>query len=115
MPRQAAEPGSGTAFSFSVRHRTDSGFRAAVVCGVMVLPHKPDPELLPMHRPRCPHCQTRMITTAIESAGEGFERRSFECRKCAYAETATVASDPIEIPRRATSAALGARCCEKNR
>ena len=63
----------------------------------MVLPHKPDPELLPMHRPRCPHCQTRMITTAIESEAEGFERRSFECRKCAYAETATVASDPIEI------------------
>jgi hypothetical protein len=38
-----------------------------------------------------------MITTAIESEAEGFERRSFECRKCAYAETATVASDPIEI------------------
>jgi len=38
-----------------------------------------------------------MITTAIESAGEGLERRSFECRKCAYAETATFASDPIEI------------------
>jgi hypothetical protein len=71
----------------------------------MVLPHKPDPELLPMHRPRCPHCQMRMITIAIEPGDEGFERRSFECRKCAYAETATVASDPTEF--RGTGRAAG--------
>jgi hypothetical protein len=36
----------------------------------------------------------RMITVAIELVPGGFERRSFECRKCGHAEIGTVASDP---------------------
>ena len=55
---------------------------------------KPDPELLPIHRPRCPRCQTRMITVGIELESGGFERLSFECRKCGHAETETVVGDP---------------------
>jgi hypothetical protein len=55
---------------------------------------KPDPELLPIHLRRCPHCQTRMITVGIESEPSGFERRSFECRNCGHAETGTLVSDP---------------------
>jgi uncharacterized protein with PIN domain len=53
---------------------------------IMPATKKPDPELLPIHRPRCPKCQTRMITVAVASASEGFERRTFECRKCGHSE-----------------------------
>jgi hypothetical protein len=60
----------------------------------MAATRKPDPELLPIHRPRCPRCQTRMITVGIESEPGGFERRSFECRKCGHAETGSVLGDP---------------------
>jgi tRNA(Ile2) C34 agmatinyltransferase TiaS len=69
----------------------------------MLAMQKPDPELLPVHRPRCPQCQKRMITVGIELMSDGFERRRFECRKCGHAETGTVASDPYrsEASRRA--------------
>jgi hypothetical protein len=45
----------------------------------------PDPELLPIHRPRCPFCicKTRMITAAIAAGPQGFEQRyerSADCR-----------------------------------
>lgn len=60
----------------------------------MAATRKPDPELLPIYRPRCPRCQTRMITVDIESEPGGFERRSLECRKCGHAETAIVVGDP---------------------
>jgi hypothetical protein len=35
-----------------------------------------------------------MITVGIESEPGGFERRSFECRKCGHAETGSVLGDP---------------------
>ena len=55
---------------------------------------KPDPELLPIHRPRCPKCQMRMITTAICDGPEGFEHRTFKCLKCAHTDERALASDP---------------------
>jgi ribosomal protein S27AE len=57
---------------------------------------KPDPELLPVHRPFCPKCQKRMITTAVSDGPEGFEHRRFACLKCTVTEIKTLASDPIK-------------------
>jgi len=62
----------------------------------IMMTKRPDPELLPIHRPRCPDRQTRMITVAVASVTDGLERRTFECRKCGHGETELVASDPLE-------------------
>jgi hypothetical protein len=56
---------------------------------------KSDPELLPIHRPRCPNCQMRMATAAVAAGPEGRERRTFECR-CGHSETRLVATDPLK-------------------
>jgi hypothetical protein len=37
-----------------------------------------------------------MVTTALSEWLEGFERRTFACRKCAHAEIRTVACDPFK-------------------
>jgi hypothetical protein len=58
---------------------------------------KPDPELLPIHRPRCPKCQMRMIAAAVSDGPEGFELRKFKCLKCAHTGQQLVASDPLKI------------------
>jgi hypothetical protein len=57
---------------------------------------KPDPELLPIHRPRCPHCQTRMITAAVSDRPDGFEHRTFKCLKCAHTDALMLVSDPLK-------------------
>ncbi len=59
---------------------------------------KPDPELLPTQRPRCPKCQMRMISIEVTAAAEGFEDRTFECMKCGHAETRRMVADPLASP-----------------
>jgi transcriptional regulator NrdR family protein len=54
-----------------------------------------DPELLPIHRPRCPNCQARMTTADLSVEPQGFERHTFECPRCQHRETRVLASDPL--------------------
>jgi hypothetical protein len=58
---------------------------------------RPDPELLPIQRPRCPKCQLRMVTIAATPPDEkGFESRTFECVKCHHVERRSMAADPFK-------------------
>jgi hypothetical protein len=63
---------------------------------------KPDPELLPIQRPRCPKCQMRMRTAGVSDGPDGFENRAFECAKCGHkesktlTESRTLGSDPLK-------------------
>jgi predicted Zn finger-like uncharacterized protein len=56
---------------------------------------KPDPELLPILRPRCPNCQTRIVAAAVSDGPEGFEHRTFKCSKCAHTDKLVLISDPL--------------------
>lgn len=58
---------------------------------------KPDPELLPI-RPRCPKCQTRMISTDVVVEANGFEDRTLECISCGHIETRRTATGPLVSP-----------------
>jgi hypothetical protein len=77
----------------AVGDRTDRSLKPALFFN-MGSWKKPDPELLPIHRPRCPKCQMRMLTTAICDDPEGFEHRTFKCLKCAHTDERVLASDP---------------------
>jgi hypothetical protein len=57
---------------------------------------QPEPELLPIGRPRCPRCTMRMITATVSAGPEGFERRTFECLKCGHTESKMLACDPLK-------------------
>ena len=71
-------------------------FKASDIFAAMGSWKKPDPELLPIHRPRCPTCQTRMITAAVSDGPEGFEHRTFKCLKCAHTDELMLVSDPLK-------------------
>jgi hypothetical protein len=62
----------------------------------MAIAQRPDPELLPIGRPRCPKCKMRMITANISAGPEGFEHRIFDCVRCGHTEEKVVACDPIK-------------------
>ena len=45
----------------------------------------------PIGQRRCPTCGLPMFLSCIRPADEtGYDERTFECTKCAYAETVTV-------------------------
>jgi hypothetical protein len=57
---------------------------------------RPDPELLPIGRPRCLKCNVRMITADVSAGPEGFERRTFECLKCGDTDSKVIPCDPLK-------------------
>jgi len=62
----------------------------------MLEPHmRPEPCLLPIRRPGCPKCESRMMLAWIMPGPEGFELRTFECRKCDHSFTNAVAKEPM--------------------
>jgi hypothetical protein len=54
-----------------------------------------DVMLTAIERPRCGRCQTRMVLACITPLPERSEKRMFECPKCDFTETITVA-DPLK-------------------
>jgi hypothetical protein len=49
-----------------------------------------------IERPRCSHCQARMMLERVTSGPIGFEHRLFECPKCNHVEISVIASDPLQ-------------------
>jgi hypothetical protein len=54
-----------------------------------------DPILVPIERPRCTRCQTRMMLARIEPLRGRSDKRTFECPNCSFIET-TIVGDPIK-------------------
>jgi transposase-like protein len=50
---------------------------------------------MPIERPYCPRCKTRMMLARISPEPDRQEKRTFECPKCDFAQTVTVA-DPLK-------------------
>jgi hypothetical protein len=58
------------------------------------------PSLWPLaaiEHPRCTRCNDRMRLASQESCRNGAEKRTFECYKCSFIVTKTVA-DPLRLP-----------------
>jgi len=54
-------------------------------------PHRPDATSAPIELRPCPNCGFPMFLSRIEPTDKaGQDQRTFECAKCAYAETVTV-------------------------
>jgi hypothetical protein len=59
-------------------------------------PYSPGPSLLPIERPRCSKCSTRMKLSRIMPGPAGYVFRNFECNRCVHVMTVTVATDPMK-------------------
>jgi hypothetical protein len=57
---------------------------------------KPDPSMLPVRRPTCPHCGVRMAAISAAAGPEGFESYTFECNRCGLRDVKIAASDPMK-------------------
>jgi hypothetical protein len=51
--------------------------------------------LTAIERPRCPHCQKRMLLERVSPGPIGVERRLFECVKCDHVELDVIDTDPL--------------------
>jgi hypothetical protein len=65
--------------------------------------HMPEPHsrstgpwLMPIERPRCPKCISRMKLASIVPGPRGYDLRNFECEKCDHVDTLAVATDPMK-------------------
>ena len=56
---------------------------------------RPRPCLLPIRRPDARNAKAALMLAAIVPGPEGFELRTFECRKCDHSFTKAVAKDPM--------------------
>jgi hypothetical protein len=56
---------------------------------------RPVPSLLPIERPKCPRCSSRMALAKAEHRPDHSEKRMFECDKCAFIDTRIV-PDPLK-------------------
>jgi len=61
----------------------------------MPQPYPPEPSLIPIERPRCPKCQTRMMLARIEPGPAGSNLLTFECIKCEQVHK-VLAEDPMK-------------------
>jgi hypothetical protein len=62
----------------------------------MPTPHmRPESSLMPVLRPRCPKCESRMMLASITPGPEGFDLRTFECKRCDHSYTTAIARDPM--------------------
>jgi len=43
---------------------------------------RPEPTLIPIPRPPCPSCQSRMMLIHVGASRDGPDLRIFECSKC---------------------------------
>jgi len=43
---------------------------------------RPEPTLIPIPRPLCPACRSRMMLTHVGASRDGPNLRIFECSKC---------------------------------
>jgi hypothetical protein len=62
---------------------------------IMPKPSLTDVMLTAIERPFCVRCRTRMRLASITPLSDGAETRTFECEKCSFIETKTVA-DPLK-------------------
>lgn len=55
---------------------------------------RPEPSLIPIPRPLCPACQSRMMLTHVGAGGDGRNLRIFECSKCGHLHRISI-EDPM--------------------
>jgi hypothetical protein len=58
--------------------------------------HSTGPSLMPIERPRCAKCHSRMNLARIAPGSKGFDVRTFECGKCEHVHIVTVDIDPMK-------------------
>ena len=70
--------------------------------GCVMPEHQPisSAHIAAIERPGCPDCQqNRMLLSKLEAGPSGFDRHTFECRKCGRVETALASRDPMKSAR----------------
>jgi hypothetical protein len=61
---------------------------------------------IPIERPKCPRCRTRMLLARRIQISIGSEKRTFDCPKCSFIQT-QIADDPLKSKTGWLSGELG--------